>query len=193
MGVERGKVNYLLFLLTEDYIEQHKKIAEGLAPLWDGFADKIGGVATFVRPTRGREQSTLDDALTKGFTHDQEEQIRNSLPALLIIDIDYDEFDARLHKFLSISLRDSMDDTGDVKVFELKKLLDELLLGASANDLFAMAESYFKAQSRKSGAKAGWDMIEAKPGIYGFSLNLKKGVEFLSSLRKGKHNILSNQ
>jgi hypothetical protein len=44
-----------------------------------------------------------------------------------------------------------MDEYGNVRIFLLQELLDELALGAKVNDLFAMANDYYKKLNRADG------------------------------------------
>jgi hypothetical protein len=77
-----------------------------------------------------------------------------------------------------------MDEYGNVRIFMLQELLDELALGAKVNDLFAMANDYYKKLNRKVASKAAWGALELKPGAFGLSFDLKSGVEFLKNLRR---------
>ena len=61
-----------------------------------------------------------------------------------------------------------MTETGDIHVFELQELPNELSLAAKVNDLFAMAKDYFKEQSKRSAAQAAWE--------FGISVNLKPAI-----------------
>lgn len=184
VGVQRGGVDYLFFLLTEDYIENYKKIAESVSPLLERFARDLGDAGALVRPFPGGEKNTLGDAMKKHWREDRIRPAESTLPALLVTDVDFDDFDPSDNNHLYISLRDSINETGDVKVFELQESLDELVLGARIKDLFGVAQDYLKQQKHKGSEKAGWDVIEVRPHIFGISLDLKKGIESLKSLRR---------
>ncbi len=77
-----------------------------------------------------------------------------------------------------------MDDSGEIRVFELKELLDELILGARIGDLFGVASDYFSEQKRKKSKQAAVEAVEVRPRIFGVSFDVKKGIEFLKSLRQ---------
>ena len=143
VGVQRGGVDYLFFLLTEDYIQEYKKIAESLMPLLEGFARDLGDAGALVRPFPGGEKATLGDALRKHWPDDRIKPTKGTLPALLVTDVDFDDFDPDCNNHLYISLRDAMDKNGDIRVFDIKELLDELVLGARIGDLFGVASDYF--------------------------------------------------
>src|SRR5436190_21849155 len=119
VGVQRGGVDYLFFLLTEDYIQEYKKIADGLMPLLEGFARDLGDAGALVRPFPGGEKATLGDALRKHWREDRIQPTKSTLPALLVTDVDFDDFDPDCNNHLYISLRDAMDDSGEIRVFEL--------------------------------------------------------------------------
>ena len=53
LGVRKGSLRYLFFLLSEDYIESNKRIAEALRPLQEKFAKDLGASGAIVRPTEG--------------------------------------------------------------------------------------------------------------------------------------------
>lgn len=184
VGVQRGKLDYLFFLLTEDYIEANVRIAESLSPLLVKFARDLGDSGALVRPFSGEEKSTLGDALKKGWSKEEIERMRLDLPALLITDVDFDDFDPKTSKHLIIYLRGSINENGEIKIFELAELLNELALGARIKDLFGVANDYLEAQRKKGLKEASWDTVELKPGAFGIKVDLKKGIEFLKSLRR---------
>ena len=184
IGVQRGKLDYLFFLLTEDYIEANVKIAESLSPLLVQFARDLGDSGALVRPFSGEEKNTLGDALRKGWGNEEIERMRRNLPAILMTDVDFDDFDPTTNKHLIIYLRESMNEHGEVKIFELGELLNELVLGARIKDLFAVASDYLEHQRKKGLKEASWDAVELKPGAFGIKVDLKKGIEFLKSLRR---------
>jgi hypothetical protein len=182
--VQRGGVDYLFFLLTEDYIQGHKKIAESLMPLLEDFARDLGNAGALVRPFPGGEKATLGDALQKHWCRDRIQPRKSTLPALLVTDVDFDDFEPYVNNHLYISLRDAMDHNGEIRVFELKQLLDELVLGARIGDLFGVAGDYFRQQKREKCKQAAVNMVEVRPGIFGVNFDVKKGIEFLKSLRQ---------
>lgn len=176
IGIERGGMNYLFFLLTEDYVQTNRTIADTLHPLLEGFARDLNRTGAFVRPFPGDEQATKDDVLKKNWTNDQVMGwMREKLPAILVIDVDFDKFQPDGSNYVLISLRDSMDDFGNVKIFQLQELLDVLAEACQRPDLFRSAREYITAQD----AEELWDAVELKPGWMGFSFDLKNAIKFL--------------
>lgn len=182
IGTERGKMNYLFLLLTEDYIEENQRIAEGLVPLLTRFAEEVGDKGVLVKPFRGKEEETLGDALRKKWTEQQIKQMRGDLPAILVIDKDFDEFEPIHSNYIYISLRESMDDFGNVRVFQLQELLSLLATACKSPSLFVLAREYLNKQNNKS----LWEATELKPEFFGFSFDLKKGIEFLKRMIPGR-------
>lgn len=184
VGTQRGQMNYLFLLLTEDFIESHKRISEALNPLLEKFARDLDTKGALVRPFTGDERKTLGNVLDKNWSQDQVANIQAGLPAILIIDVDFDVFDPKNCNYILISLRQSISEFGDVEIFKLQQLLSNLVLGAWISDLFRVAHEYLKAQKKDELRKIAWDALEVKPGVYWINLDLKKGIEFFQTLRK---------
>lgn len=175
-GIKRDKMNYLFFLLTEDYIEDNRRIAEGLGPLLNKFARDLGEKGALVKPFPGDEETTLGNALEgKSWTSEQIMMMRQSLPALLIIDLDFDDFDPTSSKYIYISLRRAIDKYGNVNIFELQDLLDLLVSASDHVDLFREAHQYIGEEDRRMIEEA----TEVKPSFFGINFDLKRGIDFL--------------
>ena len=177
-GTVLGKVNYLFLLLTEDYIEENRKIAEAVSPLLTKFARDLGDEGALVRPFKGHEATTLGDVVRRPWGNEMIMRMRRDLPALLAIDEDFDHFDPSKHQYIYISLRDSMDQFGNVKVFELQEFLEALTEAVKNGEVFETA----RKQLREHKQRLAWGALQLKPGIFGFALDLKKGLEFARAL-----------
>lgn len=188
IGIERGDMNYLFLLLTETYVEAQKRIAESLSPLLTEFARDLGEQGALVRPFPGDEGTTLGNALEKDWSNDQIMQMRDSLPALLIIDVDFNQFDPKHSNFFYVSLRDSMNKYGDVEIFQVRELLNMLVEACRCSNLFRIAREHITAQD----SRTVWEALELKPEFMGFSFDLKKAIEFLRlqrQRRRQSHNV----
>lgn len=188
VGTERGEMNYLFLLLTETYVEAQKRITDSLSPLLTEFARNLGDQGALVRPFPGDEKTTLGNAIDKGWSQDQIMQMRSDLPALLIIDVDFDQFDPKRSNFFYVSLRDSMNDYGDVEVFKVKELLDMLVEACQDSNLFQAAKDYIANRD----SQAMWDAVEMKPEFMGFSFDLKKAIAFLNLQRQRRRQSRNN-
>jgi hypothetical protein len=186
IGTKRGDLNYLFFLLTEDYIREAKQIMSSLTPLLTKFARDLGADAALVTPFQGDEKSTLGDALDKfRYRSDYDKRgFTQKLPSILVIDVDFDAFDPRYCNHLLISLRDSMNEYGQVKVFEVQELLDELVLGARINYLFQHMGDFIKEQRKDSRWSLARDIVEIKPKVFGISVDIRKALELIKGTKE---------
>lgn len=181
VGTKRGEMTYLFFLLTEDYIEEHVKMSETLEPLLTEFARDIGDAGALVRPFRGNVDATQHDILSKNWADRERGRIQLT-PGILVIDVDFDGFNPRSHRWLHISLRDSMNRYGEVSIFDLHEIFSRLAeCCRGKTSLFDLADDF----ARKRIAEELYESFELKPGIFGCSVDVKRGIEFLYRLVRG--------
>lgn len=184
IGIKRGELNYLFFLVTEPYIEENQTISKNLSPLLTEFARELGDKAALVRPFSGDEKTSLGDVLKKGW-HDSD--LRGVLPALLVTNEDFEAFNREKDNHLLISLRDLIDDSGNVNVFAVRALLRELAYGAIHEDLFYIAKQFIAEQKIKRAKKEAREAVEIElglPGVIGIKIQAMKAIEFLKSIRE---------
>jgi hypothetical protein len=186
INTKRGDFNYLFFLLTEDYIRGAEQIMGSLTPVLTKFARDLGDDAALVTPFPGDEKTTLGDALDKFKLHadSQKFEFGKKLPAILVIDVDFHDFDPRLHNHILISLRDSMNDYGQVRIFEIQELLNELVLGARINYLFQHMGAIARGQMKQGKWKRAKDIVEIKPNVFGISVDIRKAIELIKGARE---------
>lgn len=176
IGIRKGGVRYLFYLLTEDYIEQSVAIQQEVAPLLQEFARNLAGDGALVVPFAGTATENLS-AVFNSLDHSFIGKLNQSTPALLILDRDLTEFDPKVSPFLIVSLRESMDDYGRVKVFEVKALLDALVAASRANGLFETANAYLtklKTSQRRSGV---WESVQLRPNFFGVGMDIKAAID----------------
>ncbi|MFA6808316.1 MAG: hypothetical protein WCR27_04920, partial [Eubacteriales bacterium] len=65
IGTQRGSMDYLFYLLTEDYIEGQSRIMEVLDPLLIKLSVDLGQAGALVRPFKKYESETLVDVMGK--------------------------------------------------------------------------------------------------------------------------------
>ena len=187
LGIKKGNLKYLFLLLIEDYQDSIGQIRDSLRPLIEHFARDLGHHGAVIVPFKGDASDNLCNVLEKaGWRKDESdmwEWFRNNCPAILIIDRDVDVFNPKEQPYIIISLRQSMDEMGNVKVFELRELFTLLVENAQRSDLFQKAPPELLALDRSQ----GWKALEAKPGIWGFAFDLKRGVEWLKQRRVLTH------
>lgn len=179
VGVQRGGVRYLVFLLTEDYIENNAKIAREITPELERFAKDLGDAGALVRPFQGNADSALGDILAKAWNKDAANYMAANLPALLMTSVDFDDFDPQASQHAIIFLRDLIDKHGNVEMFALGNLLKGLRDGAKAGRLFEAAEEFLKDRDEK----ALKDALEIKPKFAGITLDMRKVLTLWENIR----------
>jgi len=175
IGTERGKMKYLFFLLTEDYIESQVRIMGAMEPLLIKLSSEIGQAGALVRPFKNFESDTLGDVLRKQWPDEVRERLALT-PGILIVDKDFNSFDPKKNKWLHISLRELINSSGDVQIFELNNLITRLIDACKEGNLLDIQNP----GSKRSSVKDIWDTVELKPGAFGVSIDLKKALEFLT-------------
>jgi hypothetical protein len=184
LGIQRGRLKYLFLLLTEDYIEENRTIRGNLRPLLENFGRTLAGHGAVVLPFRGTEDDNLGDILKKGeWNQEQVRWMRDNLPGILIINCDVSDFNPEKDPFIIVSIRQSLDDYGNVKVFEIAELLKFLAENAADENLFANSPPELLAMQRAD----LWSIVEAKPGIYGFGIDLASALGWLKNRRFLSH------
>src|ERR1700731_3453571 len=154
LGITRGTFRCLFFLLVEDYIEVQSAFMRELDPALERFARNMKTSGVLVRSFSGDIESTKLHVLEKPWTDAQRGEILNT-PGLLMIDVDFDNFDPREHRWLHLSFGSRMH--GE----------------APRADRFAHALGGF--------AEAA-ELFTAKSRIFGFSIDLIKGGQLLREL-----------
>lgn len=185
VGIKKGDLDYLMFYITEDYVEQQIKLRQQLDPLLEELARNLQHKGAVVKAF-DRDVELANEELTKQFDQDFTRDIimtfDNSMekPGLLILNSDIKSFDPKTHKWLYISFRNFLDDFGGVNIYKLKELFNILTFSLKHNkDLFREAEIHL----RKEKAVSAHKMVELKPGIFGISLDLKETFNFFNHLR----------
>lgn len=185
VAIKKGELDYLMFYITEDYVEQQVRLKEQLNPLLEELGrdllDKGAVVKAFDRDIKSANEE-LTEQFDQEFTRDIIISFDNRMekPGLLILNSDIQSFDPKSHKWLYISFREFLDEYGVVKIYKMKELFDILSTAVKeGKDLFRLAENHIKKDKAVSAHK----MIELKPGIFGISLDLKETFNFFNQLR----------
>lgn len=178
IGIRKGSVRYLFYFLTQDYIEDNVVIQQGVTPLLKRFARDLAGDGALVMPFDGTATENLS-AATNCMGRKFIEGLHSLTPALLISSCDLQEFDPHINQHLIISLRDSMDEYGNIRVFEVQALLEALVNASRENGLFEKIDSYLtdvKGSGRKS---AVWESVQLRPNFFGVGMDLKAAIDAL--------------
>lgn len=180
LGIKKGQLNYLFFYLTEDYVQQQKALKEQLDPLLEEFGRNLLDKGAIVKAFSNDVEKTNKEVQNKWEQIDLRDVVffndNNQMPGLLLIDEDFDEFNPKSDQWLYISLRDYMNEFGQIKIFELQSLLKTLSeICNSDQNLFEEAKSYI----RKNEGHEAHKILELKPGIFGMSIDLKEAYNFI--------------
>ncbi len=185
VAISKGKLNYLFFYLTEDYIEEQEFLRKKLNPILERFGrdllDKAAIVKAFDKDIENANKE-LADHFDQEFSCNTIIEINNKKdkPGLLIMNSDIRNFDTKENEWIYISLSDFIDEKGNVVLLSMIaffNMLKEAVL--SDKNLFDEIKQYLKKKKSVSAYK----MIELKPGIFGISIDLKEAFNFLGGLR----------
>ena len=180
LGITRGDVRCLFFLLHEDYIEAQSGLSDRLRQEIERFARNMGEHGAVVAPFAGDVERTRQHVLDKPWAEREVEKVRRT-PALLMIDQDFAEFDPREHQYVILHLNDG--DEGDAALFRslMQKLVDAL--PDEGSDPFKLISEALRQREVQDAA----EMIELKPGVFGVSIDLKRAWKSLKTfLRERK-------
>jgi hypothetical protein len=178
LGVKKGSVNYLFFLLTEDYIEENKIIQSSLDPLFKKFGQELGAAGAIVKPSKGDASENLSRVINNQASDEYKwNAIHGHTPALLILDTDLERFRPERSEHILISLRDSMDEFGNVKVFEVEEMLTNLANAAQEGNVFPKAREIIDERMRKKRNEKLSDSVMFRPGMFGIGLDLKQAIQ----------------
>jgi len=177
-GSIQGKFRYSFFLLFEDYIQAQSSFAREFDLRLERFARNLRDDGVVVRPFLGDIERTRSDILSKNWTEKEKNQFRNT-PGLLVIDTDFDEFNPREHRWLYLNFGGQIFDS-PVEIDEYKDILESLaeIVANPEGDFFKEALPIVRKLKLASVA----EIFEAKPEIFGFSVDLKKAASILRSM-----------
>lgn len=176
LGIRQGGVRYLFYLLTQDYIESNAAIQQSVAPLLEEFARDLAGDGALVVPFAGTASDNLSN-VTNALDRQFIESLHSITPALLILDRDLGEFNPQRSSHLIVSLRESMDEYGRVKVFEIKELLDALTGASRETGLFEKAGEYLADRKTGQRNRSLWESVQLRPNFFGLGMDIKAAIE----------------
>lgn len=176
-GSVQGNFRYSFFVLYEDYIQTQSSFSRDFDLLLERFARNMRDEGVVVRPFLGDVERARGDVLSKHWTPRQLKEFEKT-PGLLVIDKDFDEFDPQKHQWLYLNFGGRVYDS-PIRIDEYQDIL------ASLAEIIADAEGDFFKDTmpviRQLKLESFAEIFEAKPEIFGFSVDLKKAA---STLRK---------
>jgi hypothetical protein len=175
LGAVKGDFRCLFFLLIEDYIQEQLQFMKELELYLEKFARDLKEAAPLWRPFKGDIERTRDEFLRKNWRHEEREEIEKT-PAILMINVDFREFDPQVHPWFHLSFGHRLRE-GLPAAYEIGDMLNTLarVVRESDQDIFEAA-SRLKNEIKLSDATR---VFEAKPGVFGFSIDLMKGADLV--------------
>lgn len=168
LGVVRGNSDYL-FIVVADSLWSQSNAGRSLLPvLENAFARGLGDKGTLVTSFTEDIDRNFAQVLSKDWPNDIDEVLRRNPAQLLMVDTDFAAFDPQGDNFILVDFRDC-DTDNQTAIFLLRRLQTALQRG---DELFEWWKR--EATSARSIARRLTGAMEAKPGIWGFSLDLKE-------------------
>ena len=177
-GSIKGNFRYSFYLLYEDYIEVQKPFSRDFDLLLERFARNMGDYGVVVRPFLGDIETARSHILEKPWTEHEKKELRKT-PGLLVIDRDFDEFNPREHRWLYLNFGGRIYDT-PVPIDEYEDILSDLAEIVSNPDSDFFKDALPVIRKLKMSGLA--EIFEAKPEIFGFSVDLKKSAQILREM-----------
>lgn len=187
LGTTRGRFRCLFFLLLEDYIDAQSRFGRDLDQALERFARRMRDSGVLVRPFTGDIEKTRSHVLSKPWQLDELAEIGKT-PGLLMIDVDFDTFDPRQHRWLFVHLggRPESNRFPAGEFAEMSTKLAEAVCDAEV-DVFDSVAAAIHDVRLPDVVK----VFEAKPGVFGFSVDLIAGAALVHGLwlklTKGRH------
>jgi hypothetical protein len=179
-GTLHGKYRCLFFFVLEDYVEAQTAFVRELDLQLERLGRNLKDAGAVVRPFSGDIDVTRQDVLAKNWTNAELAKVGDT-PGLLMINVDFDEFDPRKHPWLHLAFAGALRE-GKTPAGEFKDLLGDLAeaIKRSNEDVFTAA----RAVVYEVGLHEVAEIFEVSPEIFGISIDLAKGAALLGKLRK---------
>lgn len=178
VGTTKNGVRCLFFLLLEDYIEEQTQFARELNLELERFARNLGDSGAVVRSFSGDIEQTRKGVLQKNWKPEQLDEIGKT-PSLLMIGTDFDEFDPQEHPWVLFNLGSRIYE-GVPGAYRFREPL-AAITAAVANEGADPFEVAHRAQHEIE-ARDALKVFEAKPGLFGFSIDLVKAGEVVATV-----------
>jgi hypothetical protein len=180
LGETLGSYRCLFFLLLEDYIEAQSDFVHKVDLSLERFARNLGYSGAVIKPFLGDIEAIKTEVLSKNWTEREAHEVRKT-PGLLLINIDFEKFDPREHPWIFINLGERIQkDAPDVPLTLIDHILSKLAESTrnAEKDIFQETNKILREVPLTDVAS----VFEAKPGIFGFSIDIMKGGKLLTTL-----------
>ena len=186
VGIKKGGVDYLIFYLTEDYIEEQIHFTQRLEPLLNALGEQLQNKGAVVKPFRNRINDVnfeLAQEWEKVFEKEQQfRRLYNEIerPALLIMNSEINELSD--NNFLLISLQD-FKNYGNFDVDNINEFFRFLIEIVHSNlDLISETKKYIKKRNLKNAKK----IMNINPALFGIGINGKEALKAFKSFLKNR-------
>lgn len=180
IGTTKENMRCLFFLLFEDYLEEQSQFARELNLEIERFARNLGDFGAVVRPFSGDIESSRSHIMEKNWSDKEKEELKKT-PSLLMIDKDFDSFDPQNDPWLLFHFGERKYE-GIPGAYRFKEPFATIVSAVSDGQInpFEIAHNVQHEVEAMDAVK----LFEAKPGAFGFSVDLIKAGELLSTAFK---------
>lgn len=181
IGIKKGELDYLIFYLTEEYIENQERYTKVLHPMLEELGEKLLDKGAVVQTFRNKIESNnkeVSDTWAKTFEEQQRfgrlyDDIER--PALLVINSEIK--DITESNFLLLSLQDFEND-GHYDIHKLHELFEMLIeIAHSDIDLITNLKEYINKKNLKNAEK----IMKIDPAIFGIGINGREAIKAFKS------------
>ena len=181
IGTKKGEVDYLVFYLTEEYIEEQINLTQQIQPMLNYLGEHLLNKGAVIQPFKGRIGQNNQELLEKWRKIFEEDQYSRRLyddidrPALLILNTEINNLTK--DNFLLISLRD-FEENGNFNIYEIKEFFQTLIeIAHSDINLIKQTKKYIKRKNLKDTKT----IMNINPSLFGIGIN---GKEAMKALKK---------
>ena len=173
-------------MLYQDYNDTQMSFMKDIDNLLTSFARNLGKNSAVVRPFVDDIGHTRQEILDKAWSEDAQHEIMNT-PGMLMLNVNLAHFDPNDNPWFYFHFGSRADERNlphVVRLDTIEKATDifrqlEVFANVSNIDIFEEAK-----RMRTSKTSEALGIFEAKPGVFGFSVDLIKGFEFVKGLFK---------
>lgn len=187
IGTSVGKYKCIFYMIYEDYIETQFAFVKELKKILVGFARNLGSSAALIEPFVDDISKIKQQVLNKSWSKEALCEISNT-PGILMINVDFNIFNPQNDPWIYFHFGDKQ-----INRYEDHRNIDKLLqkLANIVND--ENRDIFKEAQELKKINIDILSVFEAKPGVFGFSIDIEKGIQefskFYNNIKNKRRNI----
>jgi hypothetical protein len=180
-----GSYQYLFFVMYEDYTDFGRAfVKEFNAVYLERLARNLKGHGAVVVPFQGDIESTREEILGKEWTLREFAEL-DRLPAVLVIDQDFDDFSPRTHPWVIFHFGEA-NYGSSAGLTELDKTLKAI--AASVTDPEAGQQSLYSIAREITSDRPDLGLaFSLQPNIFGFSIDIMQAGRYLRGVLHDRH------